>query len=113
MLDNDQLKDILSKSGARIYFVGIGGIAMSAAACIAKESDFEVTGSDSKQIYSPAKEVLEKSKIPVCYGYSVENLKNNPADLYILSAGESMDNPEVKFIEENNLPRARVCRAAL
>jgi UDP-N-acetylmuramate: L-alanyl-gamma-D-glutamyl-meso-diaminopimelate ligase len=90
----------------KIYFVGIGGIAMSAAASIAKESNFEVVGSDSKQIYSPAKEVLEKSKIPVCYGYSVENLKNNPAALYILSAGESMDNPEVKYIEENNLTRA-------
>jgi len=46
-----------------LYFVGIGGIAMSAAACIAREAGFDVTGADSKEVYSPAKDVLQKSKI--------------------------------------------------
>ena len=47
----------------KIYFVGIGGIAMSAVAAIAKKKGFEVIGSDSKEVYSPAKDVLEKSQI--------------------------------------------------
>ena len=37
-------------------------------ASIAKESGFDVAGSDSKEVYSPAKDVLEKSKIKYFLG---------------------------------------------
>lgn len=97
MIDLDSVK--------RIYFVGLGGIAMSATACIAKETGFEVLGSDSKEIYAPSKNVLDNAGLNYHIGYNAVNIKKAQADLFVLSAGETTDNPEVKFILENNLPR--------
>lgn len=90
----------------KIYFVGVGGIAMSAVACIAKQKGFEVLGSDSKEVYSPSKDVLDNAKINYTIGYSIDNVKNANADLYVLSAGEDTNNPEVKYIIDNNLNRS-------
>ncbi len=90
----------------KIYFIGIGGIAMSAVACIAKGKGYNVVGSDSKDLYAPAKDVLDNSKIEYFIGYNIEQIKNSNADLFILSAGEDLNNPEVKFVVENNLNRA-------
>lgn len=98
------MEEIL-KPEATIYFVGIGGIAMSAAVNLAALNGFRVLGSDSKEIYSPSKEVLEENEIEYFLGYSEENIIKNPADLYILSAGENAQNPEVKYILEKELPR--------
>lgn len=88
----------------KIYFVGIGGIAMSAAANIARESGFEVSGSDSKEVYAPAKDVLDKYSINYFIGYDVGHIQESLADLFVLSAGECPQNPEVKYILDNNLP---------
>ncbi len=83
-----------------IYFIGIGGVGMSAAAGIAAQMGFEVSGSDSKALYDPAKQVLESNNIEYIAGYSVENIKNNQADLYIASSGEGENNPEVAYLIE-------------
>lgn len=88
-----------------VYFVGIGGIAMSAAANLAALSGLRVFGSDSKEVYAPAKDVLDENDISYHIGYSKENIEKNPADLYVLSAGEGLENPEVKAIIEKKLPR--------
>jgi len=77
---------------------------MSAVASIAKESGYEVFGSDSKEVYSPAKDVLDNSKIKYFLGYNQDQAKSSGADLFILSAGESLENPEVQYIYDNNLP---------
>jgi UDP-N-acetylmuramate--L-alanine ligase len=90
----------------KIYFVGIGGIGMSAVAGMAAASNFEVGGSDSKQIYSPSKDVLDFHKIPYTVGYTGQHIIDAKADLYILSAGEDLNNPEVKYIYDHNLPHA-------
>jgi UDP-N-acetylmuramate: L-alanyl-gamma-D-glutamyl-meso-diaminopimelate ligase len=99
------LENILKKEGAGIYFVGIGGIAMSAAANIAKQFGYKVCGSDSKELYDPAKFVLDENQIKYFTGYSRENLRKFPINLYVLSAGEGLNNPEVKAILERDLPR--------
>jgi len=49
----------------RVHFIGIGGIAMSAVAGLAKEMGFEVSGSESNPIYSPAKDILNELGIRV------------------------------------------------
>ena len=105
MMEQEQLNEILEKEAAKAYFIGIGGIAMSAAACVAKEFGLIVEGSDSKEMYSPAKEVLNKAKLNVHAGYDAENVKKSGADLFILSAGEGPQNPEVNYVLQNNLPR--------
>ncbi len=89
----------------KIYMVGIGGIAMSAVACLLKQAGFEVLGSESCEAYDPARKVLAENQISYAAGYSAENIKNSGADLYVLSAGEDENNPEVKYILENKLPR--------
>lgn len=86
-----------------VYFIGIGGIAMSAAAGIAKARGFGVFGSDSRELYAPAKDVLDKFKIPYAAGYSGQNLSAG-ADLYVLSAGEDESNPEVAAVLKQGLP---------
>lgn len=86
-----------------IYFIGIGGVGMSAAAGIASQSGFEVRGSDSKAIYNPAKSVLDSNNIEYTVGYSAESIKENPADLYIASSGESTSNPEITYLEEEGI----------
>jgi UDP-N-acetylmuramate-alanine ligase len=86
-----------------IYFIGIGGVGMSAAAGIASQMGFEVSGSDSKTLYDPAKSVLDNNNIDYVVGYSSENIENVNADLYIASSGESSDNPEIAYLEEQDI----------
>jgi len=97
--------NISLEPGGSIYFVGIGGIAMSAAANIARSLGYTVLGSDSKEVYPPAKGVLDAHKISYHIGYKEEYVKNNPADVYVLSAGEDLNNPEVKVVAEKEWPR--------
>lgn len=78
---------------------------MSAAACMAKAAGFEVEGSDSKEIYSPAKDVIDAAKLNYHIGYDEQNVKNSGADIFVLSAGEGLENPEVKYVIEHALPR--------
>lgn len=88
---------------SKIYFIGIGGIAMSATAGIAKQLGYEVSGSDSKEVYSPAKTVLESEKIPFYIGYDAEHVKNLPDTTFIASAGEDETNPEIVSLQEQGL----------
>ena len=89
-----------------IYFIGIGGIGMSAAAGLASKQGFKVAGSDAKTVYSPAKDVLDEFEIDYHIGYDEEHIKDNPADLYIFSAGETLENPEVKYVIDQGLTYA-------
>ncbi len=80
---------------------------MSAVAGIAKAKGFEVSGSDSKDIYDPAKSVLDKYAIEYAIGYSVENLQKafggNLPDLVVATAAEGIVNTEVAAAEELGL----------
>lgn len=105
MEEPSQLDQILSKDNAKIYFIGIGGIAMSATANIAQSFGFKVSGSDSSGVYAPAKDVLDSNDIEYRIGYDQQNVIDAGADLFVLSAGEDLVNPEVKYIVEHNLPR--------
>ncbi len=84
----------------KIYFIGIGGIGMSAAAGIAAEAGFEVSGSDSTQIYDPSKSVLDRFGINYHIGYAVSNIAEAEADIFVASAGEDEKNPEVAYVNE-------------
>ncbi|MFA6428295.1 MAG: UDP-N-acetylmuramate--L-alanine ligase [Candidatus Buchananbacteria bacterium] len=85
-----------------IYFIGIGGVGMSATAIIAKNKGFLVAGSDAHQIYPPTSEILKQAKIFYAVGYRPANLqkfiKNNQAVLVVVGGGESeQGNVEVKL----------------
>jgi UDP-N-acetylmuramate--L-alanine ligase len=84
-----------------IYFIGIGGVGMSAAAGIASQMGYEVLGSDSKELYDPAKSVLENNGINYTAGYSAENIAASKADLFIASSAEGINNPEVEWVQSH------------
>lgn len=96
------MSDLHLLPNSKIYFVGIGGIAMSATASIAKQLGFEVEGSDAKELYSPSKEVLADQDIVYFSGFAEENIAQSDADVYVVSAGEGVDNPEIAWLVENN-----------
>ncbi len=87
----------------KIYFIGIGGVGMSAAAGIAAEAGYQVSGSDSAEIYDPAKSVLDKFDIEYHIGYDAAQAEQAEADLYIASAGEDERNPEIKYLLDHDL----------
>ncbi len=86
----------------KIYFIGIGGIGMSAVAGIAHGKGFEVSGSDASDVYEPSKSVLDKHNIPYKIGYAAENLET--ADLVVTTAAVDRSNPEVAAAIHKNLP---------
>ncbi len=88
---------------SKIYFIGIGGIAMSAAAGIAKQIGYVVTGSDSKALYDPAKSVLDDLDIPYFVGYSAQQIKDSQSDIFVASSGEDMSNPEIAYLREQEI----------
>ncbi len=94
------------EESSKIYFIGIGGIAMSATAGLAKAAGFEVQGSDAKSLYDPARAVLEQYKIPYFVGYDVNQVKDSKADIYVASAGEDLNNPEIAYLREQDIPIA-------
>ncbi|MHB8871154.1 MAG: UDP-N-acetylmuramate--L-alanine ligase [Candidatus Doudnabacteria bacterium] len=89
----------------KIYFIGIGGIGMSALAGIAKAKGFEVAGSDSNDIYDPSKAVLDKYGIKYHIGFDLKNIVDfnlSTNDLMVVGAATDKDNPELKYAQEQN-----------
>jgi len=96
--------DSLIEKAQAIYFVGIGGVGMSATAGITKQAGFSVFGTDQSEIYSPAKDVLDKFSIDYKTPYDAQNIVDHPADIYIASAGEDENNPEIKALRDSGKP---------
>lgn len=77
---------------------------MSAVAGLAKEYGYGVVGSDAATVYPPAKTVLEERGIEILSGYHRDHIAASDADLYVVSAGESSQNPEVAWLIERGIP---------
>ncbi len=88
----DQNKDI--------FFIGIGGISMSALAVILKNDGYSVRGSDFKA--GPMTEDLESKGISVCIGHQADNI--NGAGLVVYTAAIKQDNPELVRARELGIP---------
>ncbi len=69
-----EIETILS-SGRNLFFIGIGGISMSALALIAKEKGLSVSGSDRAE--SHITEKLVASGIDIHFGHKAENIKGS------------------------------------
>lgn len=79
-----------------IFFIGIGGISMSALAVILKNDGYSVRGSDFKA--GPMTEDLQSKGIPVSVGHRAENVEN--AGLVVYTAAIHEDNPELARAHE-------------
>ncbi len=75
----------------KIYFVGIGGIGMSALAQYFRDQGAEVTGSDRET--GPVTELLEKNGMQVVIGQKKENVPSD-VEIIVYSDAVSEENPE-------------------
>ena len=87
----------------KIYFMGIGGIAMGSLATMLKESGYEVTGSD-QGLYPPMSLHLEALKVPVHIGYKAENVTASAPDMVVVGNVIRRDNPEARYVLESGIP---------
>jgi UDP-N-acetylmuramate: L-alanyl-gamma-D-glutamyl-meso-diaminopimelate ligase len=79
-----------------VHFVGIGGIAMAAAAAALKKRGLRVSGSDG-EIYEPAASVLREAGITPRCGYAEHHLEPAP-DLVVIGNAISRGNPEAEAV---------------
>ena len=84
----------------RLFFIGIGGIHMSALAIIAKERGFTVAGSDAAESENTA--TLRTAGIPVLHGHAPEHVIGFDAVIYTLAL--TADNPEYCTAKRLGLP---------
>ena len=83
-----------------VFFIGVGGISMSALAHILKNDGYRVEGSDFKD--SDMVRELVTSGIPVAIGHSAENVED--AGLVVYTAAIKQDNPELMRAKELGIP---------
>lgn len=88
------------KEKQHIHILGICGTAMAAIASLAKETGFDVTGSDSG-IYPPMSDYLESLDIPI-QPFSEENLDPAP-DIVVIGNAMSRGNIEVEATLDRGL----------
>jgi len=81
----------------KVFFIGIGGIGVSALARFYLEKGWEVFGSDACQ--SKITNDLEKQGIKVIIGQKEENISNK-FDLIVFSPAVKENNPELKKPEK-------------
>jgi UDP-N-acetylmuramate: L-alanyl-gamma-D-glutamyl-meso-diaminopimelate ligase len=95
--------DFNLKKGDTIYFLGIAGTGMAAVAGLFKEAGYHVVGSDGA-IYPPMSTMLQEQGIEVFTPYSEENIKKNPAALYVIANALSRSHPELEYVLQQKLP---------
>ncbi len=83
-----------------VFFVGIGGISMSALAHILKNDGYMVSGSDFKE--SETTKSLRDMGIPVFIGHDGKNVEG--AGLLVYTAAVKKDNPELVKAAELGIP---------
>ena len=81
------------KDGAKIYFIGIGGISMSGLALLARGYGFDVGGSDMNP--SERTEMLAENGIKIYNSQVAENIEEFKPDYIVKTAAILPHNPEV------------------
>ncbi|MEJ5299588.1 MAG: Mur ligase family protein [Thermodesulforhabdaceae bacterium] len=87
----------------KLYFMGIGGVAMGNMAAACKELGYQVIGSDAG-LYPPTSTLIEKLGIPVFIPYDAENISRANPDRVIIGNVIRATNPEVQRIFEHKIP---------
>ena len=89
----------LPRKGAGIFFIGIGGVSMSALAIIAKERGYRTGGSD--RAASQTTHNLQAEGIEVFIGHDAAHLDGY--DAVVFNAAISEENPELRAAKEKGL----------
>ena len=84
----------------RVHLVGVGGVHMSAIACLLRHRGHEVTGSDLHR--SPLTEAVERYGVTVHAGHSAENIDD--AELVVYTSAVREGNPELEEARRRGIP---------
>ncbi len=84
-----------------IHFIGICGVGMSSLAILWQKKGWKVTGSDVG-FYPPVSTHLTDHKVAYYPGWHPE--KMGTPDLVVIGNVAGSENPELKFVLENNIP---------
>jgi len=86
----------------KIYILGICGTFMAGLAQLARESGFQVAGSDAN-VYPPMSTQLERIGIELDEGYHAATLPDD-CDIYVVGNAITRGNPQFEKILEQGLP---------
>ena len=92
MTDKKKIRNIIEKKDSVIYFIGIGGISMSALAEMSLGSAKRVYGSDIRRSAVTAR--LESRGIRIRYTQARANVMEIMPDMVVYSLSISANNPE-------------------
>jgi UDP-N-acetylmuramate: L-alanyl-gamma-D-glutamyl-meso-diaminopimelate ligase len=81
----------------KIYFLGIGGVAMGNAAILTKSTGCHIGGSD-RVLYAPMDRLLQAHGISYAEGFSERNLSAFQPDLVVVGNAVSRGNEEVEWL---------------
>ena len=97
----NEYQDINLSPSAKIYIMGVCGVAMSALAGMLKQKGYKVFGSD-RACYSPVKEQLANLNVEIYLGYSMSYIQD--ADLIIVGNVVGKAWPVAKGLLESGKP---------
>jgi UDP-N-acetylmuramate--alanine ligase len=89
-----------TKTVQRVYFVGIGGIGLSAIARVLQEDGYQISGSDARQ--TPLTAELAEGGMTIYHGHRAENVRG--ADLVLVSSAVPEGNPEIVAARAAGIP---------
>ena len=91
------------EDGKSVYFIGIAGVGMSAAAGYCCALGYRVQGRDA-HLYPRVSNILADLPIRVFEGFSVDNIRTANPDLVIVGNRVSVDHPEYQYAKTQQLP---------
>lgn len=94
--------DLLKRSDLKIFFVGIGGVSMSALAHWARERGYKVAGSDIEE--GQRTEELKRRGVQIYIGHSEANIIGRGIDLGVCSLSLDEDNKEIRAMRALGIP---------
>lgn len=98
----------MTKATKQLYFLGIGGIGMSALARYFHHLGYQISGYDLTS--SPLTKALENEGMSIHYQVDTDKIPQNP-EMVIYTPAIPKDHPEFIFCQQNNFPLIK--RAAL
>lgn len=100
IMHSEEALSALLPAGCSLFFIGIGGVSMSALAMIAKQQGYRVAGSDRAR--SQNTQMLEEAGIDVFGEHRAENITGFDAVIYNAAIHE--DNPEYASAAAAGIP---------
>ncbi len=100
--DKKNIMEIIEKTGSKIYFIGIGGISMSALAELSILKGLRVFGSDRRK--SNITENLKKKGAFITYLHGKGEIYRIMPTLVVYSLAIDENNPEIEAAKELNVP---------